>query len=62
MCEGQKGKGGSPVFRINMKGATVTVMFSESGMPGLKEKVRDILTESYGERLRDKVQALARQQ
>ncbi len=62
MCGAQEGKDGSPVFRFDMNGATVTVMFSESGMPGLKEKVRDILTESYGERLRDKVQALARQQ
>lgn len=55
-------KDGSPVFRLGINGSVVTVMFSEAGMPDVKKKVRDILTESYGERFRDKVQALARQQ
>lgn len=55
-------KDGSPVFRFNLNGAKVTVMFSASGVPGIKEKVRNILTESYGERFREEVQAYAQQQ
>ena len=54
-------KEGSPVFRFSINGSRVTVMFSEKGVPDVKEKVRDILTESYEERFRDKVQAYAQQ-
>lgn len=49
-----EGAGGiSPVFQLCINGTAVTVMFSESGMPDVKTKVRDILTESYEERLRN---------
>ena len=58
-----EGAGGiSPVFQLCINGTAVTVMFSGSGMPDVKTKVRDILTESYEERLWEKVQGYARQQ
>ena len=52
-----EGAGGiSPVFQLCINGTAVTVM------PDVKTKVRDILTESYEERLWEKVQGYARQQ
>ena len=38
-----EGAGGiSPVFQLCINGTAVTVMFSESGMPDVKTKVRDM--------------------
>ena len=45
-----------PVFRVNVNGAAVTVRFSETEMPDIKTKIRDILTESYEERFQRKIQ------
>jgi len=41
----------SPVFRLYVKGAAVTVRFSEEESEDVKCRVRDILTGAYGERL-----------
>lgn len=50
-----------PVFRFHAGGSEVTVMFSTSGAPDVKEKIRDILTESYGERVMEGAQAHAQE-
>lgn len=44
--------GRSPVMRLHINDSTVTVMFSQNGEgeAGVKNKVRDILTEAYEER------------
>lgn len=44
--------GRSPVMRLHINDSTVTVMFSRNGEgeAGVKNKVRDILTEAYEER------------
>ena len=47
-----------PVFRFRAGGSEVTVMFSASGAPDVKEKIRDILTESYGERVMEGAQGM----
>ncbi len=41
----------SPVFRLYVKGAAVTVRFSEEESEDVICWVRDILTGAYGERL-----------
>ena len=45
MSENQKN--GSPVFRIDINGAVVTIRFSDTETADVKARVRDILTESY---------------
>ena len=57
MSENQKN--GSPVFRIDINGAVVTVRFSDTETADVKARVRDILTESYEERFQRTVQECA---
>ena len=40
-----------PVFRLYVKGAAVTVRFSEEESSDERCRIRDILTGAYGERL-----------
>ena len=40
-----------PVFRLYVKGAAVTVRFSEEKSMDVRCRIRDILTGAYGERL-----------
>lgn len=54
MYENQKNSG--PVFRLDVNGTVVTVRFSETEMPDIKAKIRDILTESYEERFQRRIQ------
>lgn len=49
-------KSGSPVFRLSLKGAAVTVRFSDTETDDVKSRVRDILTESYEERFQRGIQ------
>ena len=49
-------KDDSPVFQLNINGSAVTVTFSTSETPDIKARVRDILTESYEERIQNTVQ------
>ena len=49
MSKGQKDD--SPVLRLDINGSAVTVKFSASETPDIKDRVRDILTESYKERI-----------
>lgn len=46
----------SPVFRLDVNGTAVTVRFSETEMPDIKTRIRDILTESYEEHFQRKIQ------
>lgn len=46
----------SPVFRLNLKGAAVTVRFSDTETDDVKSRIRDILTESYQERFQRGIQ------
>lgn len=48
---GSQQNNASPVFRLYVKGADVTVRFSEEESEDVKCRVRDILTGAYGERL-----------
>lgn len=57
MAENQKEA--SPVFRLDVGGKPVTVRFSSTGASDVKNRIREILTESYGERLQDSIQACA---
>ncbi|MCM1193129.1 MAG: hypothetical protein NC305_14890 [Lachnospiraceae bacterium] len=50
---------GSPVFRLNLKDAVVTVRFSDTETDDVKGRIRDILTESYEERLQRSIQGCA---
>lgn len=49
----------SPVFRLSLKGAAVTVRFSDTETDDVKGRIRDILTESYEERLQRSIQGYA---
>ena len=49
-------KDDSPVFQLYINGSVVTVTFSTCETPDIKAKVRDILTESYEERIQNTVQ------
>ena len=49
----------SPVFRLDVNGAVVTVRFSDTETEDVKARVRDILTESYEERFQRTVQECA---
>ena len=44
-------KDDSPVLQLEINGSAVTVSFSASETPDIKDRVRDILTESYKERI-----------
>jgi len=46
----ENSKTGSPVFRLDIGGAAVTVRFSDTETADIKARIRDILTESYEER------------
>ena len=48
---GSQQNNASPVFRLYVKDADVTVRFSEEESEDVKCRVRDILTGAYGERL-----------
>ena len=45
-----------PVFKLDISDTSVTVTFSSVETPDIKAKVRDILTESYEERIQNTVQ------
>ena len=45
-----------PVFKLDISDTSVTITFSNIETPDIKARVRDILTESYEERLQDAVQ------
>ena len=49
-------KDDSPVFQLHINGSAVTVTFSNIEMPDIIDRVRDILTESYEERIQKTVQ------
>ena len=46
----------NPVFKLDINGTSVIVTFSTSETPDIKARVRDILTESYEERIQNTVQ------
>lgn len=46
----------SPVFKLDINGTSVIVTFSSIETPDIKARVRDILTESYEERIQNTVQ------
>ena len=46
----------SPVFKLDINGTSVIVTFSSIETPDIKARVRDILTESYEERIQNAVQ------
>ena len=48
---GSQKNNASPVFRLYVKDADITVRFSEEESEDVKCRVRDILTGAYGERL-----------
>ena len=54
MSESQKN--GSPVFRLDINGAAVTVRFSDTETADVKDRIREILTESYEERFQRNIQ------
>lgn len=45
----------SPVFKLDISGTPVMVTFSNIEMPNIKDSIRDILTESYEERIQNTV-------
>lgn len=49
-------KSGSSVFRLNINGAAVTVKFSDTETADIKDRIREILTESYEERFQRNIQ------
>ncbi len=55
----ESSKNVSPVFRLNMNGAAVTVRFSDTETADVKARIRDILTESYEERFQRNIQECA---
>ena len=50
----------SPVFKLDINGTSVMVRFSNIETPDIKARVRDILTESYEERIQNTVQKYMR--
>lgn len=54
MSEYQKNK--TPIFRIDINGAAVTIRFSDTETADVKARIRDILTESYEERFQRNIQ------
>ena len=53
MEDGRENK--NPVLRIRVNGSMVIVTFSKNESVGLKDQIRDILTESRGERLQNEL-------
>lgn len=49
-------KSGSSVFRLDINGAAVTVKFSDTETADIKDRIREILTESYEERFQRNIQ------
>ena len=45
-----------PVFKLDINGTSVMVTFSTIETTDIKAKIRDILTESYEERIQNTVQ------
>ena len=45
-----------PVFKLDISDTSVTITFSNIETPNIKARVRDILTESYEERIQNTVQ------
>ena len=45
-----------PVFKLDISDTSVTITFSNIKTPNIKARVRDILTESYEERIQNTVQ------
>ena len=43
----------NPVLRVRVNGSTVIMRFSTNESVGLKDQIRDILTEARGERLQN---------
>lgn len=50
---------GNPVFRLDIGGAAVMVRFSDTETTDIKDRIRDILTESYEERFQRSIQECA---
>ena len=46
----------TPVFKLDISDTSVTITFSNIETPNIKARVRDILTESYEERIQNTVQ------
>lgn len=46
----------SPIFKLDINGTSEIVTFSSIETPNIKARVRDILTESYEERIQNTVQ------
>lgn len=46
----------TPVFKLDISDTSVTITFSNIETPDIKARVRDILTESYEERIQNTVQ------
>lgn len=44
------------VLRLDVNGAVVMVRFSKTETPDIKDRIRDILTESYEERFQRNIQ------
>ena len=57
MSESNKNR--SPVFRLDIGGAAVTVRFSDTETADVKTGIRDILAESYEERFQRNIQECA---
>ena len=49
-------KDDSPVFQLHINGSSVMVRFSNIETLDIKARIRDILTESYEERIQNNVQ------
>lgn len=47
---------GNPAFRLDIGGVAVTVRFSDTETADVKDRIRDILTESYEERFQRSIQ------
>lgn len=46
----------SPVFRFRLGGSKITILFGDKESKDVKERIRDILTESYEERIQRQIQ------
>ncbi len=45
----------SPVFRFHLNGMPITIRFSDTESQNIKDRIRDILTESYEERIQRQI-------
>lgn len=53
MAENQDG---SQVFKFHINGIPITILFGDTESKDVKSRIRDILTESYGERMQRQMQ------